>query len=111
MSQPPTDTVPAVGLVMPQMILMSVVLPAPFGPSSAKISPRLISRSTFFNAANPEAYILLNPLTEIMESEPEDVAFIAVSYTLGSEEINFMRALLFVAAALTLQTFAAEPPA
>jgi hypothetical protein len=30
----------AAGLTMPQMMLISVVLPAPFGPSSAKISPR-----------------------------------------------------------------------
>ena len=29
-------------LTMPQMMLISVVLPAPFGPSSAKISPRRI---------------------------------------------------------------------
>jgi hypothetical protein len=32
--------------MMPQMTPISVVLPAPFGPSSAKISPRLISRLT-----------------------------------------------------------------
>ena len=32
--------VPALGVTMPQMMLISVVLPAPFGPSSAKISPR-----------------------------------------------------------------------
>jgi hypothetical protein len=31
---------PAFGLTMPQMMLISVVLPAPFGPSKAKISPR-----------------------------------------------------------------------
>ena len=29
---------------MPQTMLISVVLPAPFGPSSAKISPRRMSR-------------------------------------------------------------------
>ena len=44
MSWPPTDTLPSVGLAMPQMMLISVVLPAPFGPSSAKISPLRISR-------------------------------------------------------------------
>ena len=39
---------------MPQMMLISVVLPAPFGPSSAKISPRLISRLMPFSALKPE---------------------------------------------------------
>jgi hypothetical protein len=37
------------------MMLISVVLPAPFGPSSAKISPGRISRSTLFSAWNPDA--------------------------------------------------------
>ena len=55
MSWPPTVTLPSVALTIPQMMLMSVVLPAPFGPSSAKISPRRISRSTFFSALKPEA--------------------------------------------------------
>ena len=32
MSWPPTETLPDVGLAMPQMMLISVVLPAPFGP-------------------------------------------------------------------------------
>ena len=36
---------PAVGVTMPQTMLISVVLPAPLGPSSAKISPSRISRS------------------------------------------------------------------
>ena len=40
---------------MPQVMLISVVLPAPFGPSRAKISPRRISRSTLLRALNPEA--------------------------------------------------------
>jgi hypothetical protein len=46
---------PALGVTMPQTMLISVVLPAPFGPSSAKISPRWISRSTRFSACRPEA--------------------------------------------------------
>jgi hypothetical protein len=33
-------TVPVLALTMPQTMLISVVLPAPLGPSSAKISPR-----------------------------------------------------------------------
>ena len=44
-----------VGLTMPQTMLMSVVLPAPFGPSSAKISPWRISRLTSLSAWKPEA--------------------------------------------------------
>jgi hypothetical protein len=39
MSWPATETLPEVGLTMPQMVLISVVLPAPLGPSRAKISP------------------------------------------------------------------------
>ena len=46
---------PSLGLTMPQTMPISVVLPAPFGPSSAKISPRRISRLTFFSAWKPEA--------------------------------------------------------
>jgi len=38
---------------MPQMMLISVVLPAPFGPSSAKISPRRMSRLILFSALKP----------------------------------------------------------
>ena len=45
MSWPSTVTLPAVAFTMPQTMLISVVLPAPFGPSSAKISPRRMSRS------------------------------------------------------------------
>ena len=44
MSWPSTVTVPDVALTMPQMMLISVVLPAPLGPSSANISPRRMSR-------------------------------------------------------------------
>jgi hypothetical protein len=55
MSLPATVTEPEVGLTMPQMMLMSVVLPAPFGPSSAKISPRWMSRLIPYSALKPEA--------------------------------------------------------
>jgi hypothetical protein len=40
---------------MPQMMLISVVLPAPLGPSSAKISPRRMSSDSGFSACNPVA--------------------------------------------------------
>ena len=55
MSWPSTVTLPADGLTIPQMMLISVVLPAPFGPSSPKISPRRISRLTFLRAWKPVA--------------------------------------------------------
>src|SRR5579862_1782992 len=42
------------------MMLMSVVLPAPFGPRSAKISPRSIVRSIGCSAATPLAYDLVS---------------------------------------------------
>jgi ABC-type multidrug transport system ATPase subunit len=47
---PSAVTVPVLGLTMPQMMLISVVLPAPLGPSRAKISPLRMSRSTLFKA-------------------------------------------------------------
>src|SRR6476619_3921940 len=58
MSCPSTRTLPDVALTMPQTMLISVVLPAPFGPSSAKISPRRMSRSPLCNARKPVAYVL-----------------------------------------------------
>jgi hypothetical protein len=39
---------------MPQMMLISVVLPAPFGPSKANISPLRMARLMFFSALKPE---------------------------------------------------------
>src|SRR2546426_4917383 len=66
MSWPPTVTVPAEGVTMPQTMLMSVVLPAPFGPSSAKISPSRISRSMRFSALSPDAYVLDIPAMEMI---------------------------------------------
>jgi hypothetical protein len=55
MSWPSAVTVPVDAVTMPHTMLISVVLPAPLGPSSAKISPRRISRSTFLSAWKPEA--------------------------------------------------------
>src|SRR6185436_6148524 len=58
MSWPATDTLPDDGLTIPQTMPISVVLPAPFGPSSAKISPCSISRLMFLRAWKPDAYVL-----------------------------------------------------
>jgi hypothetical protein len=55
MSWPSTATVPALGVTIPQMIEIRVVLPAPLGPSRAKISPFLMSRLMFLSASKPEA--------------------------------------------------------
>ncbi|MNR04838.1 hypothetical protein D3C85_1208310 [compost metagenome] len=50
MSWPSAITVPVEGVTMPQTMEIIVVLPAPFGPSRAKISPFSISRSMGFSA-------------------------------------------------------------
>ena len=43
------------GVTRPQTMLMRVVLPAPLGPSRAKISPLSMSRSSGFSASSPDA--------------------------------------------------------
>ncbi len=53
-SWPPTVMLPDVGWTMPQIVEISVVLPAPLGPSSAMISPSSMSRSTDFSAWKPD---------------------------------------------------------
>src|SRR5208282_3714282 len=67
MSWPATATLPLDGLTMPQMTLIRVVLPAPFGPSNAKISPLRISRLMSLSAWKPEAYVLARFKTEMAE--------------------------------------------
>src|SRR5580765_1987501 len=64
MSWPATETLPSLALTIPQTMLMSVVLPAPFGPRSAKISPGSISRLMFLSALKPDAYVLERLVTE-----------------------------------------------
>src|SRR5262245_15818722 len=64
---PPTVTVPVEGVTIPQMMLISVVLPAPFGPSRAKISPLSISRSMRLSAWKPDAYVFVRSETEIID--------------------------------------------
>jgi len=44
---------------MPQIMDISVVLPALFGPNKAKISPLFISKLILSKALNPEVYVLL----------------------------------------------------
>src|SRR5262245_8074776 len=66
MSWLPTVTVPVEGVTIPQTMLISVVLPAPLGPSSAKISPFSISRSMRLRAWNPDAYVLVRSEIEMI---------------------------------------------
>src|SRR3990172_228201 len=61
MSWPSTSTRPDDAVTIPHTMLISVVLPAPFGPSRAKISPSRMSRSMRFSASPPVAYFLVRP--------------------------------------------------
>src|SRR5262245_20615653 len=79
MSWPSTPTVPALGVTMPQTMLINVVLPAPFGPSRAKISPRRIPRLTPFSACKPDAYVFVRPEISIMTEESKASAVRRVS--------------------------------
>jgi hypothetical protein len=47
-------TDPDEGEIMPQIVEIKVVLPAPFGPKRASISPLLISKLTALRASKPE---------------------------------------------------------
>src|SRR5262249_40507931 len=87
MSCPSTSTVPVVGVTMPQMMLMRVVLPAPFGPSRAKISPRRISRLMFFRASKPEPNFFDRFWTE-MTGDMASMAGRALAFRLGWREIG-----------------------
>ena len=53
MSRPRNSTRPDVGRSRPQSMLTSVVLPAPFGPMRARISPGSIRKSTSRTAWRP----------------------------------------------------------
>ena len=52
-STPSTVIVPEVSVTTPAITLVSVDLPAPFSPTSAWISPRRRSKSTFSIAGTP----------------------------------------------------------
>src|SRR3954464_12617886 len=52
-SSPRNSIVPELGAVSPEMTLNSVVLPAPFGPRMARLSPCATSRSTPATASRP----------------------------------------------------------
>jgi hypothetical protein len=60
MSTPSRCTVPAVGSTRPATMLMSVLLPAPLGPSRPNI-PVGISRSTPLSAQTGPGWIFTSP--------------------------------------------------
>src|SRR6516164_11694471 len=53
MSAPSNKILPAVGRLRPEMRLNSVVLPAPFGPMTLRISLLQMVKLTFCNALRP----------------------------------------------------------
>src|ERR1700749_3314172 len=79
MSWPSTVTLPELAVTMPQTMLISVVLPAPLGPSSARISPLRISRSMACRAVKPDAYVFETFLTERMEGMARSIPRLRLS--------------------------------
>src|SRR5438445_11072072 len=51
---PPKWTFPLSGLSIPEMMLKSVVFPAPFGPISPRISPSARGKLTSISTTSPE---------------------------------------------------------
>src|SRR5215475_4828618 len=98
MSWPPTVTEPSLILAMPQMMLIRVVLPAPFGPSRAKISPRWMSRLTFFSALKPDSYVFDRLATEMMGDMLKSAGNLrmAAVVSAGGEELDTHRDLTLV---------------
>ena len=70
MSVSSTVTVPAFGRRMPEMMLRSVVLPLPEGPTTYTISPKYASK-----LASRTAYVLASPSPNHL---PSPVAWMAV---------------------------------
>ena len=58
-------TVPDEGVTIPQIILIKVVLPAPFGPSIARISPCFTLRLIFLSALKLLSYTFERSLITI----------------------------------------------
>jgi hypothetical protein len=77
-STPPTRAVPLVGRTRVVSMPAVVVLPAPFGPSSPKISPRCTARSSPSTARTPPGYTFVSPWVSITSAastaEPASVS-------------------------------------
>ena len=69
MSKPQMDALPDVFITNPAKILISVDLPAPFGPSKPKIDPCATSKLTSLSACFPPAYFLERFFMEIACSD------------------------------------------
>src|SRR3954451_22738933 len=72
-SMPPTNARPLVGITRVVSIPAVVVFPAPFGPSSPKISPWCTSRSSSSTAFNPPGYTLVSCSVRITTSSTTDM--------------------------------------
>src|SRR4249920_1098024 len=88
MSCPSTVILPSVGLTIPQITLISVVFPAPLGPSNAKISPRRMSRSIPLSAWNPEAKVLESFETEMMGCFESAIMAYSPTYVMVKAKIH-----------------------
>ncbi len=65
---PPTVTLPAAGASTPASSRLSVVLPAPDGPTTASRSPGVTVRSTPRSTSPPPSYAYRTPVTSIRSS-------------------------------------------
>src|SRR4051794_26755147 len=72
-SMPPTNARPLVGITRVVSMPAVVVFPAPFGPSSPKISPWWTSRSSSSTAFNPPGYTLVSCSVRITTSSATDI--------------------------------------
>lgn len=61
MLKPATVAFPAVGPKIPVIIEISVVFPAPFGPSNPKIVRSSTARYSWFTASLPLSYFFVRP--------------------------------------------------
>src|SRR5712691_8460593 len=62
---PPKRTLPLSGLSIPEMMLKSVVFPAPFGPISPRISPSAREKLTSLSTASPEKLLEMCEISRI----------------------------------------------
>src|SRR3546814_13255450 len=92
MSGPSEVTQALPGVTMPPTMLISVVLPAPLGPSRAKISPRRMSRSIDLSAWKPEASVLPSALIEMLGCMRGPVTWAGAGYGRGVAQPTARRA-------------------
>ncbi len=71
---PSSRTCPAVGRYTPVITLKQVVLPAPFGPISPRISPRLISKETESSATRPPKRSVTSRMASRVSPTPTSIS-------------------------------------